>query len=54
MGVCQISILAAYFLTLGIALAKHGEYKREKHNFWVTLIANSIEIALLYFGGFFG
>jgi len=38
---------------LGITLIKHGEPKKEKYNFWVQLIASSIEILLLWGAGIF-
>lgn len=39
--------------SLGIHLAKHGEQRSDKYNFWNYLIASSIIIFVLYKGGFF-
>ena len=49
----SIVILAMLFLSLGISLSEHGKPKTGNNNFWVSLIANSITIAILYWGGFF-
>lgn len=51
MGWPQIIVIVLYVFSLGISLAKHGE-RRENYNFWTTLIAVLIEVALLYWGGF--
>jgi len=49
----QITILALMFVGLGWVLANHGKYKDETYSIWWTLIATSIELFLLYKGGFF-
>ena len=50
----QIIILVLYTLLLGITLAKHGEVKKyEKYNFFTSLLSIIVQIALLYWGGFF-
>ena len=54
MGTPQIIWLVLNTLGLGIVLCKHGEYRREKNNFWVSLAALIIEVVLLKWGGFFG
>jgi hypothetical protein len=53
-GVPQIILIAFSILSLGITLAKHGEYRsKDKHDFGATLIGTVISYALLYWGGFF-
>lgn len=49
----QLILLGLMILALGITLAKHGQPKNDKYNFGISLIANAIEIGLLYWGGFF-
>jgi len=34
-------------LGLGAALSRHGEPKKEKYNFWVTLVAGIVEWGLI-------
>jgi hypothetical protein len=51
-GVPQVIYLALIILGLGIAIAKHGQ-PRDNYNGGVTFIAAIIELALLYWGGFF-
>lgn len=53
MNGAQITWLILNLIGLGVELAKHGEYKKDKHNFWVSLIALGIEVAILKWGGFF-
>lgn len=38
---------------LGINLAKHGEPKDGKYNFWTTLLVVIIELVLFYYAGLF-
>jgi|WetSurMetagenome_2_1015567.scaffolds.fasta_scaffold37656_9 hypothetical protein len=52
-GIAQILILGLLILSLGISLAKHGEPKNGKENFFITLLGVALQITLLYFGGFF-
>jgi len=49
----QIIIIALYTMSLGIHLAKHGEEKTGKYNFWSSLLSAIIIFALLKAGGFF-
>lgn len=49
----QIIYLVLTLLGLGITLAKHGEPKKDKHNFYVTFVGSGLIVALLYWGGFF-
>lgn len=53
MGVPQILIIVLFSINLGINIAKHGEEKEEKYNFWLALIDILIECFILYCGGFF-
>lgn len=48
-----IIILVLIVLGVGVDLAKHGEPKEGKHNFWLTLFVAALEIWLLYKAGFF-
>lgn len=40
-------------ISLGIYLAKHGESKTVKYNFWSSLLLTIITLFILYKGGFF-
>lgn len=53
MGAPQIILIIIYVLGLGISLAQHGEIKTKKENFWTSLFAVAVVIALLICGGFF-
>lgn len=53
-GFCQIVLTALYVMSIGMHLAKHGEPRDGKYNFWTALIGAAIEFTLLYFGGFYG
>ena len=53
LGLPQISYLALVLLGAGIALAKHGEPRRDKYNFWTSMLSEAIVITILYCGGFF-
>ena len=53
LGAPQIIYLALALLGLGSELAKHGEEKVSKYNFWSRLIAQGIIIWILVAGGFF-
>jgi len=50
----QIVYIAITMLGLGVSLAQHGNPKKGKESFTVSLAANSITIGILYWGGFFG
>ena len=52
-GIPQGILLSLYLLGLGIALAKHGQEKDEKHNFLLSLAITVLQVALLWWGGFF-
>ena len=48
-----ITLVVIWCIGLGISLAKHGEEREDKHNFWYTLIGVLFEIWLLYKAGLF-
>jgi len=48
----QITVIVIITINLSIALLKHGEPRTDNHNFGLTLISALIQIALLYYGGF--
>lgn len=48
----QIILIVLYAMSLAISLCKHGEDKG-KYNFWSSLIAAAIDVAILKWGGFF-
>lgn len=52
-GIPQIIILIMFAMNLGIELAKHGEPREGKHNAVGGLIGVAINLALLWWGGFF-
>lgn len=52
-GFCQIVYISLLAMNLGISLVKHGEKKNEYYNFYTTLFATALNVALMYFGGFF-
>jgi hypothetical protein len=54
MGIWQFIFLAITFVDLGCALANHGKPRYEDHNFWTTLMADGLAVAIVYAGGFFG
>ncbi|MEZ2132510.1 MULTISPECIES: hypothetical protein [unclassified Sinorhizobium] len=54
MGWPQLVIIALSAMGVGINMAKHGEPRKGKFNFWIALSVAAIEMGLLYAGGFFG
>lgn len=53
MTICRIVFLAWLMLGLGCYLAKHGEPKTGKYDFWTALISTILQVLLLWGGGFF-
>lgn len=49
----SIILLVLAAMELGIYLAKHGEYKTEKYNFWIGLLSVAIYLVLYYYAGVF-
>lgn len=54
MGAPQIIYIVLTGLGMGLALGSHGKPKTGKDNFFIALIASTIQIGLLIWGGFFG
>lgn len=52
-GIWQIIYIGLNVMGLGVALAKHGQPRTDKWNFWATFIATAIQFTILGFGGFF-
>lgn len=51
--IATIILLAIMFIDLGIHIAKHGEYRNDRYNSWVALLATIIELVLFYYAGIF-
>lgn len=49
----QITLLFLVAITLLLAANRHGKKKEGEHDFWSVLIALTIELTILYWGGFF-
>ena len=49
----QIIYLSLVFAGMLIAANQHGKPKEGKHNIWYSLIAQTIIMLCLYYGGFF-
>ena len=54
MGFPQIIMTVWLALSLGCHLASHGKPKEGNYSFWTALISVSLEVFLLYKGGFYG
>lgn len=54
MGWPEMIYLTLLFMALGISMAKHGEMEIREENFFTKLLMAGIQIALLWWGGFFG
>jgi hypothetical protein len=53
MGVFQIITLVLFLISLLINAHLHGTEKKEKHNFFVTLLSVILNFLILYWGGFY-
>lgn len=53
LGVPQIIMIALMISSIVISIVNHGK-KREPYNAYSALISAVLEVALLYWGGFFG
>jgi hypothetical protein len=49
----QIIMIVLLSINIVIALMKHGEPRNDKYSVWVALINAAINVALLWWGGFF-
>ena len=52
MGIPQIIMIVIYALGLGIALVQNGTKKEGTNSFWVTFFGTLINVAILWWGGF--
>lgn len=50
----QIILIIIYALNLGIALVQHGTEKEGTNSFWTTFFGTLINVAFLWWGGFWG
>lgn len=48
-----IVLAILYCMSLGVHLAKHGEDRTDKYNFWLTLFITILDWWLLYCAGLF-
>ena len=53
MNAPQIILLVLFGISLLVSANKHGQDKKGKENFWITLIAAAIQLSICYWGGFF-
>jgi hypothetical protein len=53
LGIPQIIMIALIISSIVISIVNHGK-KREPYNAYSVLIGAVLEVALLYWGGFFG
>lgn len=44
-----LALIILFVLSIGIHLAKHGEKRNEKYNFWSALMGSIIQLVLVYF-----
>lgn len=51
--IASIILLVLAAMELGIYLAKHGEHKTGKYNFWIGLLSVAIYLVLYYYAGVF-
>ena len=49
----QIIVLILLGMGLGMDLISHGKPRDTQYNIWASLIATTITLGLLYWGGFF-
>ena len=50
----QIIIIVLIAMNVGLHLAKHGQPRTDKYDFFWELFGKAILVALLWWGGFFG
>ena len=53
MGLPQIILLALWGISLGVAIAQHGQPKKGTESAWNSIIGLAIVAPILYWGGFF-
>ncbi|WP_166884911.1 hypothetical protein [Massilia sp. CCM 8734] len=49
----QVIMVAWLALSLGVSMSQHGKPRTGKHSFWISLTVVAINVAVLYWGGFF-
>ena len=49
----QLVYLAMSLMGMGLAMARHGQPKTGKNNFWSDIFITAIIFYILYSGGFF-
>lgn len=54
MGWPQITYIALTAAGLGLALAKDGQVRTDRHSFGWSCVGSAVTYGLLYAGGFFG
>jgi len=52
-GAPQIIIIVLGVLSIGMSIESHGKEKKGKESFFTTIIGASIQMFILYWGGFF-
>lgn len=53
-SVPALALIILYSIVLGCNMILHGQQKEGKYSFWTCLASISVEVALLWLGGFFG
>lgn len=53
MGIPQIIMIVLFAMGLGITLIKNGEPRTDNYSFGMSFVATVIQVALLWWGGFF-
>lgn len=53
MGIPQIIVICVTFLAIGIEMSRHGEKRKGTYNVFISILGNAINLAILYWGGFF-
>ena len=54
LGAAQIIFLALILVAIVLHGINHGKEREDKYNVWLAMVSAAIEIALLWWGGFFG
>jgi hypothetical protein len=49
----QMILIILWSISLGLAMSQHGKPKEGRNNCFITMCSFSIELGLLYCGGFF-
>lgn len=44
-----IALLILYAMAIGINMARHGQPRKDKYNFYTSLLSFAINVILLYF-----